>query len=435
MALCCLLAVAATADSASAQEAANQAGVAGEPARRFASVWRIRGDISASTGETGPVRRLQAGDPVYVGERVRADASAEVVLKTEDAGLLAVRPGGVFIAERFAAEGKPTDNLTLRLVVGSVRVISGWIARINRPEYRVVTQTTTIGIRGTDHEPYVLTADLAATMSQPAGTYDKVNRGGTTLDVNGNKLDIEAGKVGFVRAPRVATTRALMTLLLPVLLDKVPDFYVPGEFDDELDLLSQSADDNAVAHLEERRKAPAGNTMPQAVAGQASTAGATSTAEPTTAAAAAAATGAQDASRGNTCGATGVARGWLAQLDGAIVRRNAPAIQRLFAPQVVVQATVRDKDGNATTVDVSRDEFARSAGSAVKGLSDYQQRRVSIDAQPESAGACDRIIVKSVVIEQGKQNGAAYRFESTEEFTLERRAGRWLATRAATTQR
>ncbi len=435
MALCCLLAVAATADSASAQEAANQAGVAGEPARRFASVWRIRGDISASTGETGPVRRLQAGDPVYVGERVRADASAEVVLKTEDAGLLAVRPGGVFIAERFAAEGKPTDNLTLRLVVGSVRVISGWIARINRPEYRVVTQTTTIGIRGTDHEPYVLTADLAATMSQPAGTYDKVNRGGTTLDVNGNKLDIEAGKVGFVRAPRVATTRALMTLLLPVLLDKVPDFYVPGEFDDELDLLSQSADDNAVAQLEVRRKAPAGNTMPQAVAGQASTAGATSTAEPTTAAAAAAATGAQDASRGNTCGATGVARGWLAQLDGAIVRRNAPAIQRLFAPQVVVQATVRDKDGNATTVDVSRDEFARSAGSAVKGLSDYQQRRVSIDAQPESAGACDRIIVKSVVIEQGKQNGAAYRFESTEEFTLERRAGRWLATRAATTQR
>ncbi len=432
MALCCLLAVAATADSASAQEAANQAGVAGEPARRFASVWRIRGDISASTGETGPVRRLQAGDPVYVGERVRADASAEVVLKTEDAGLLAVRPGGVFIAERFAAEGKPTDNLTLRLVVGSVRVISGWIARINRPEYRVVTQTTTIGIRGTDHEPYVLTADLAATMSQPAGTYDKVNRGGTTLDVNGNKLDIEAGKVGFVRAPRVATTRALMTLLLPVLLDKVPDFYVPGEFDDELDLLSQSADDNAVAQLEERRKAPAGSTMPQAAAGPASTGGATAMVAPATAAATA---GAQDSSRGNICGASGVARGWLAQLDGAIVRRNAPAIQRLFAPQVVVQATVRDKDGNATTVDVSRDEFARSAGSAVKGLSDYQQRRVSIDAQPESAGACDRIIVKSVVIEQGKQNGAAYRFESTEEFTLERRAGRWLATRAATTQR
>ncbi len=431
--LCCLLVGAATADSASAQEAANQAGAAGEPARRFASVWRIRGDISASTGETGPVRRLQAGDPVYVGERVRADASAEVVLKTEDAGLLAVRPGGVFIAERFAAEGKPTDNLTLRLVVGSVRVISGWIARINRPEYRVVTQTTTIGIRGTDHEPYVLTADLAATMSQPAGTYDKVNRGGTTLDVNGNKLDIEPGKVGFVRAPRVATTRALMTLLLPVLLDKVPDFYVPGEFDAELDLLSQSADDNAVAQLEERRKAPAGNTMPPAAAGGlASTTGATTMVAPATAPLAAAP---RDPARGDSCGANSVARSWLAQLDGAIVRRNAPTILRLFAPQVVVQATVRDKDGNATTVDVSRDEFARSAGSAVKGLSDYQQRRVSIEGQPELAGACDRIIVKSVVIEQGKQNGAAYRFESTEEFTLERRAGRWLATRAATSQR
>ena len=51
------------------------------------------------------------------------------------------------------------------------------------------------------------------------------------------------------------------------------------------------------------------------------------------------------------------------------------------------------------------------------------------------AGACDRIGVRSVVIEQGRQNGKPYRFESVEEYVLERRAGQWLAIRAETTQR
>ena len=45
------------------------------------------------------------------------------------------------------------------------------------------------------------------------------------------------------------------------------------------------------------------------------------------------------------------------------------------------------------------------------------------------------IAVRSVVIEQGSQGGKPYRFESVEEFLLERRAGAWRATGAQTTQR
>jgi hypothetical protein len=39
------------------------------------------------------------------------------------------------------------------------------------------------------------------------------------------------------------------------------------------------------------------------------------------------------------------------------------------------------------------------------------------------------------VIEQGRQNGKPYRFESLEEFTLVRRDGVWRALKAAATQR
>lgn len=405
-----------------------------EPGPRFASVWRMRGDISATLGETGRTRKLQQGDAVYVGERIRAGTSAEAILKTEDAGLLAVRPGGIFVAERFVAEGQPGDVFSLRVVSGALRLITGWIGRSNRAQYRVLTPSATIGIRGTDHETYVMTAELASTMAQPAGTYDKVNRGGTTLSTTNNTLDIEPGKVGFVR--RTAPTRALMTLLLPVLLDRVPAFYVPGAFDAELDQLSAQADETALRQLEQRRRtlsAPLPAVVASAPAGDTASATLATAVAPTPASAS---TGAQQSSLSlAACGAGNVARTWLAQLDAAVARRNASAILRLFAPQVMVQATVRNEDGTPTTVQMGRDEFARSTVAALKKLAGYTQRRPLTDGQPEQAGSCDRIVVKSVVIEQGRQNGQPYRFESIEEYTLERQRGKWLAIHAATVQR
>jgi len=367
-----------------------------EPARRYANVLRVRGEVIASGGSSGAERHLREGDAVYVGERVRAAAQGEAVLKTEDAGFLAIRPNTDFVAERYAAEDKPSDSFTVRLLTGSLRLVSGWIGRTNRAGSKVVTPTATIGIRGTDHEPYVLSAELAAATSNREGTYDKVNRGGTTMEVGENKLDIDAGRVGFVRAAgKGFKERALITILMPVLLDKVPNFYVPGEFDGELDRLSESADQDSLRQLEQRRKA----TGPAA------------------------------------CVPGKVARTWLAQLDAGIVRRDAKAIVAKFAPDAAVRANVKETGGGTTSLDITRDELAQSTVAAMKGLTHYKQRRVSTDAVADRADACDRIRVKSVVIEQGRQSGKPYRVESLEEYVLELRDGKWLAVKAETTQK
>ena len=390
--------------SASAPESRT---AAAEPGKRFATVLRVRGEVMAYGGSSGKARQLREGDAVYVGERLRAPALAEAVLKTEDAGFIAIRPSTEFVAERFAAEDKPTDGLVARLLTGSLRVISGWIGRTNRSGHQVVTPTATIGIRGTDHEPYVLSAELAAATANREGTYDKVNRGGTTMQVGENKLDIDEGRVGFVRAAAAAKERrpgfkerALMTILLPVLLDKVPDFYVPGEFDAELDGYSRTADQDSLRQLEQRRRAP-------------------------------------DAAPAAECAPSAIARTWLGQLDGAIARRDAAAIVAMFAPEAAVRATVRGNDGAMTSVDLGREELAQSTVAALKGLKDYKQRRVWIEgklADPAAGTACERIGLRSVVIEQGRQSGKPYRFESLEEYLLELRAGRWLAVKAETTQ-
>ena len=426
--LACTFGAGGGAGTAWAQAGASAPAVPAEPGQRFASVWRIRGEITAVASDTGRTRMLQQDDTVFVGERIQAASTGEVVLKTDDAGLLAVRPGAVFVAERFLAEGQPTDALTLRVLAGALRSITGWIGRTNRAQYRVLTPSATIGIRGTDHEPYVMTPELATALAQPAGTYDKVNRGGTTLDANNNTLDVEPGSVGFVRAARPANTRALMTLLLPVLLDKVPAFYVPGQFDAELDQLSAGADENAQRQLEERRRSPLQAPAPgtPAAASAASTMG--------TPVAATTIPAAQGIATAATCGAQEVARTWLAQLDAAIARRNAQSLLRMFAPQTVVQATVRDKDGAQTTLEVGRDEFVQSTLAALKNLTQYRQRRPVVEGRPESSSSCDRIAVKSVVIEEGRQQGKPYRFESVEQYLLQRQAGKWLAVTAATTQ-
>lgn len=415
-----------------------------EAGKRFATVFRLRGDVAASQfGSSGSERKLREGDPVFVGERVRTASLAEAVLKTEDAGFVAIRPGTEFVAERFAAEDKPTDGFAVRLVTGSLRMISGWVSRTNRAGNKVVTPTATIGIRGTDHEPYVLSAELAKKTSNPEGTYDKVNRGGTTLEVGDNKLDIDAGRVGFARGslpPPAAKQdknfreRALMTLLLPVLLDKVPNFYVPGEFDAELDRYSQTADQDNLRQLEQRRKSPPApgtpsTAAPSVVAGKAPAAAAAATASQPAATPAAAGTAPAGA-----CDPIGIAKTWLGQLDGAIVKHDAKSIVSLFGPDATARANVKDKEGKIVSVDLSRDELAQSTIAAMKGLKDYKQRRVWTDAKTISGAACERLNVRSVVIEQGKQSGKPYRFESLEEYTLELRLGKWLAVKAETTQ-
>lgn len=422
-----LLALALGASTAPAQTTAPPS-TGSDAEQRFASVLRLRGEVQARSTDGSRARALREGDRVFVGETVSAGAASEAVLRTEDAGLLAVRPGAVVVAERFVAEGKPTDSLSLRLLMGSIRMVTGWIGHSNRAGYRVLTPSATIGIRGTDHEPFVLTPELAGSLGQPEGTYDKVNRGGTTLDASGNQVDVPPGRVGFVRANRPGATRSLLTVLLPVLLDRVPGFFVPGEFDAELDQLSLVNDAESLRLLEELRRTTGTSASAPA-------AGAAVVTAPT-AVPLATAPPAEPLRQGtNSCGANATARSWVATFDRAIQQRNAPAVLRLFAPDARLQATVRTQDGRSSTLTIEREAFVQSTVDAIAGLTEYRQRRVSTDGWPETDGDCRRIALRSVVIEQGRQNGQPYRFEATETYVLERQGGRWVAVQARTVQR
>ena len=398
-------------------QAASSTETNADTGKPFATVWRLRGDVFA-TPKNGKPRLLKEGATVNVGELVRATPDSEAVLKTPDGGIVAVRPGAEFVPERFAAEGKKTDRQVLRLITGSLRLITGWIGQLNKSEHRVETPSATIGIRGTDHEPYVLPAEMANSTYRQ-GTYDKVNRGATLLDANGGNVEIDSGKVGFARAPAPpgVRSRALMTLLLPVLLAKVPDFYVPGSFDQELDRYSETIDATSQKQLESRT---GGSRQPAAVPNVTNAPGA----EPPPVAIVG-------------CPPQIIGEAWLGRFDRAVIRRDVKTILGLFAPEAVAKATVRSGKDMAT-LEFKRDELVDSTLKSIANLKDYQQRRVSLEAKladGESEATCRQVEVKSIAIEQGTMNGRPYRFEALEEYLLEQRNGEWLAIKAQTTQR
>lgn len=393
--------------------------------KAFATVWRLRGEVVTQAGNAA-ARRLQVGSVVRVGEVVRAAADAEAVLKTADAGLIAIRPGAEFVVERFSAEGKSDDRQILRLLTGSLRIVSGWIAWLNRRDHQVVTPTATIGIRGTDHEPYVL-PPARATGSYAAGTYDKVNRGGTALTAGGGSVEIEPGRVGFARDSGRTRTRALLTLLLPVLLDHVPGFFVAGSFDAEVEKFSLQAAPFSRQQLAQRypdSRLPAEDSERQP--------------------AAIAVPSAPDSPAGErllACDGKAVAQRWLAALDAAIARREVKNILHLLAPEIVATATVRGAEG-MQTLHFDRDALVQSMLSAMAGLKDYRQRRLSVQVrlpEGEAGQSCRQLQVTSLVIEEGRMNDRPYRFEAEETYRLERQGegdeALWQAVRAETKQR
>lgn len=383
----------------------------------FATTWRIQGQVFAGS-TASPQRELKIGDIIHVGERIRSAQNGEAVFKVADGGLLAIRPHSEFVAERFAAEKKPTDRQILRLFIGSLRVVSGWISHFNRAEHRILAPSASIGIRGTDYEPYVLPPEQASPSNLP-GTYDKVNRGATTLEAHGGELAVNPGQVGFALDPKHpgAHTRALITLLLPTLLDRTPDIFISGKFDAEIDRYSakMAAAPDRKAMTNKVNHAPIPRQRTAAFAADLDTPPA-------------------------GCSPQAVGHYWLGRLDRGMAQRDVKTILALFSTDMVARATVRDRDNRTSTQTFSRDEMVASTLKSLASLEDYSQRRLNVEtraleAAPTDSSDCPDIEIHSDVVEQGRLGKQAYRFESTETYRLEKRNGEWLAIEASSTQR
>lgn len=197
----------------------------------------VSGPVSVISAK-GESRLLQRGDRVETSDIVVTGDNANAHLVMDDHALIALRPNSKLIIESYLAEGGVEDRSKLELTKGFMRAVTGWIGKTAPRNYKVRTPSATIGIRGTDHEVGVLEGGEAA------GTYSKVNEGGTRLTNAAGDIDIGAGRAGFVASGRPAAPRAL---------DRIPPEFKPSPFEKQLEIEKSALAESVDRELELRR--------------------------------------------------------------------------------------------------------------------------------------------------------------------------------------
>jgi hypothetical protein len=107
-----------------------------------------RGEVSAMVN--GDSRELKQGDFVFVNDEIMTGDRSFAVLQFTDGAKVTVRPDSKLVIETYLYAGNDSDEATLSLVSGGLRVITGAMAKTNPENYKVRTPVALMGVRGTE---------------------------------------------------------------------------------------------------------------------------------------------------------------------------------------------------------------------------------------------------------------------------------------------
>jgi hypothetical protein len=165
----------------------------------------------------GQERRAVKGAQIQEGETVVSAPGASAQLQMKDGAYVALRPDSRLRVDTYVYNGREdgSESGLLSLLKGGFRTITGFIGRTNKDRYQVRTPTATIGIRGTDHEPYYIAPPAPGeTPAGVPGTYTKVNVGIAYIQTPAGSVDVFPNQVGFAAPDQ-----------LPQVLPQIPDFF------------------------------------------------------------------------------------------------------------------------------------------------------------------------------------------------------------------
>jgi hypothetical protein len=118
-------------------------------AARIGTFKQIEGDTR--TGRTEAQRVPAPGEGVTVNERISTGKDGAATITLKDGTVLTMGPNTTMDLSRFQFDSTTQQgNFVLDLLRGSVRVVTGLLARINPELFKVNTPTSVVGVRGTD---------------------------------------------------------------------------------------------------------------------------------------------------------------------------------------------------------------------------------------------------------------------------------------------
>jgi hypothetical protein len=96
-------------------------------------------------------RLLKSGDAVLENSRLIAGKQSSASLVLRDGTTLVLSENSQFAVEKFTFDATTQNgNMLISLLQGSMRMLTGLIAKINPDAIKVKTKTLSVGIRGTD---------------------------------------------------------------------------------------------------------------------------------------------------------------------------------------------------------------------------------------------------------------------------------------------
>ncbi len=154
------------------------------------------------TNSAGQTRDLMKGDPVHESDTLTTAKDGSAQIKMRDGGLIAVRSNSQLKFDSFKFTGKEDgdEKSFFSLFRGGFRAITGLIGHKNKENYRISAAGSTIGVRGTDHETYIVLPGSDMASVAPVGVYNKVNTGETVITTDRGTIHILPNQMGFAAA-------------------------------------------------------------------------------------------------------------------------------------------------------------------------------------------------------------------------------------------
>ena len=122
---------------------------------RVGTVKQVEGQAWLKLGDR--TRAATPGARVQLGERLVTGPGSAARVGLRDGTELSLGPDSETDLSEYAFNATTHEgHLLVRLLQGSMRVVTGWLAQVNPGAFRITTPTTVVGVRGTDFIVHVL---------------------------------------------------------------------------------------------------------------------------------------------------------------------------------------------------------------------------------------------------------------------------------------
>lgn len=131
---------------------------------QVARVLSVQGTVAVERGGQAP-RILGTGDGLEQKDVVSVAQSSHGIVEFRDKTRVTLRPNTIFRVDNYSDTGE--QSLVLGLSKGGFRAVSGDIAKASPTAMRVQTNTTVLGVRGTEFDARICDGDCAVEAPPP----------------------------------------------------------------------------------------------------------------------------------------------------------------------------------------------------------------------------------------------------------------------------